>query len=80
MCVSLCGLTPAELENFEKVGQEGMWPEVGSRMMTRLFTGEDLTSHGWVMVQEGVYRYSADQRGKMTVGSVLYDYLGIEMF
>jgi hypothetical protein len=75
----LCELTAEERNEFEDVGQEGVWPEVGSRMMTRLITGEDLTSHGWVMVQEGVYRYSADQRGKMTVRSVLYDYLGTEV-
>ena len=47
-------------------------------MLTRFVTGSDLTEHGWVEVQSGVYRYSARQSGVMTVRSVLYEYLGTE--
>ena len=51
------------------------WPEVGSRMMTRLVTGADLVE-GWVVVQEGVYRYWVDHwNGGTRVRSVLHEYL-----
>jgi hypothetical protein len=48
-------------------------------MMARLFTGQDLTENGWVLVQEGVYRCFAQQVGTMTVKSVLYEYLRTEV-
>ena len=76
---ALESLTPGQREEFENSQGLGFWPEVGSRMMTRLLTGEDLTDHGWVNVQDGVYRYVAMQTGMMTVRSVLYEYLGIEV-
>ena len=47
-------MTAAEREEFENVltdGETAGWPEVGSRMMTRVFTGQDLCD-GWVVVQE----------------------------
>jgi hypothetical protein len=70
-----------EREEFERgYDPMGMWPEVGSRMMTRLLTGQDLTEHGWVLVQDGVYRYLAIQAGLMTVRSVLYDFLATEVY
>jgi hypothetical protein len=75
----LSALSDGELAEFEEVGWGGMWPEVGSRMMTRVITGEDLTDNGWVEVQPGVYRYAAVQHGIMTVRSVLYEYLGTEV-
>jgi hypothetical protein len=73
-------LTATEREEFEDIGGTGLYPELGSRMMTRVLTGQDLTEHGWVMVQEGVYRYSAVQTGMMTIKSVLYEFLGTEVY
>ncbi|RQH09487.1 hypothetical protein [Bradyrhizobium sp. RP6] len=67
------------MDEFENVSWGGMVPEVGSRMLTRFVTGSDLTEHGWVEVQSGVYRYSAVQSGVMTVRTVLYEYLGTEV-
>jgi hypothetical protein len=70
-----------ERAEFEDVGSGmGFLPEVGSRMMTRVFTGEDLTDDGWVLVQEGVYRYAAMQTGLMTVRSVMYEFLATEVY
>ncbi|WP_157839382.1 hypothetical protein [Bradyrhizobium diazoefficiens] len=70
----------SEREEFERgYDPGGMWPEVGSRMMTRLLTGQDLTQDGWVLVQENVYRYLAIQVGLMTVRTVMYDYLATEV-
>ena len=53
-------------------------PEVGSRMLTRVVTGEGLVD-GWVEVQKGVYRYSLVQLGSVTVRSVIREYLATEV-
>jgi hypothetical protein len=73
-------LSSEQRADFENAEGLGFWPEVGSRMMTRLVTGEDLTEHGWVMVQDGVYRYVAMQTGMMSVRTVLYEFLGTEVY
>ena len=64
---------------FEGVRFEGPLPEVGSRMLTRMFTGQDLMG-GWVNVQDGVYRYSVAQSEITLVRSVLYEYLATEVY
>jgi hypothetical protein len=75
-------LTPTERQEFETVGEPGgpaFWSEVGSRMMTRMLTGEDM-SGSWVIVQEGVYRYAVSQSGGILVRSVLSEYLAAEVY
>lgn len=48
-------------------------------MMTRLLTGEDM-SGAWVVVQEGIYRYSVQPTGGgLRVRSVLSEYLATEV-
>lgn len=76
----LVALTNAERENFESEPTEGLslWPEMGSRMMTRVITGQDL-SCGWVIVQDGVYRYSVVQDGGIRVKTVIHEYLATEV-
>jgi hypothetical protein len=64
---------------FESIDNGLLWPEVGSRMMTRVITGQDL-SNGWVIVQEGVYRYAVVQQGGILVRSVLREYLATEVY
>lgn len=54
------------------------WPEVGSRMMTRVLSGEDMQD-GWIVVQNGVYRYRVEQVGTMRVKTVLFEYLATEV-
>ena len=71
-------LNMSQREQFENVDMGAFWPEVGSRMLRRVVTGEDL-SGGWVIVQEGVYRYSVMQRGRLLVRSVLSEYLATEV-
>ena len=69
---------PAQQWNaFENIHMAG-WPEVGSRMMTRVMTGQALRD-GWVVVQQGVYRYAVIQSGAILVRSVLYNYLATEV-
>lgn len=73
-------LTTSEREAFEEVSWPNSWPEVGSRMMTRLLRGDDLAG-SWIMVQEGVYRYGVTIRdGGMLVRIVMREYLGAEVF
>lgn len=77
--VPLMALSQAEREEFEAVPFNGLWPEVGSRMMTRLVTGEDMDG-SWVFVQDGVYRYAVAQTGTMLVRSIVFDYLATEVY
>ena len=74
-------MTATERRDFEGLTDEGSlapWPEVGSRMMTRLATGEDMAGQ-WVVVQDGVYRYSVQHDGGLQVRSVLFEYLATEV-
>ena len=74
-------MTAAEHEEFENGGTAGEpepWPEVGSRMMTRVLTGQDMRD-GWVIVQDGVYRFRVQQCGVMLVRTVLFEYLATEV-
>ena len=66
-------------ENAVTSGDFAPWPEVGSRMMTRVLTGQDLRN-GWVVVQDDVYRYSVDQCDGILVRSVLFEYLATEVY
>jgi len=71
-------MAQAGREAFEQVETGGFWPEVGSRMFTRVITGHDLAD-GWVVVQPGVYRYSVRCCGTVLVRSVLFEYLATEV-
>lgn len=73
---SLSELQRAEFENLD--ASFAMWPEVGSRMMTRVLTGQDLIN-GWVNVQSDVYRYLVVQEGGLLVRSVIRNYLATEV-
>jgi len=79
--VPLGALAPSELDRFQR-GDDArgpaFWPEVGSRMMTRMIFGQDMVD-GWVVVQNGIYRYSVTQGAELVVRSVLYEYLATEV-
>jgi hypothetical protein len=64
---------------FETVESGSLWPEVGSRMMTRMLTGQNL-SDGWVVVQDGIYRYAVIQQDGLLVRSVIFEYLATEVY
>lgn len=74
----LTSLTPKEREDFETIDIGSGWPEVGSRMMRRLLTGQDMWN-GWLMVQDDVYRYAVSYSEGFLVRSVLFDYLATEV-
>ncbi|WP_095448451.1 hypothetical protein [Ochrobactrum quorumnocens] len=72
-------LDETQSEVFENVvWPEGLMPEVGSRLMTRFITGDDL-DEGWIIVQEGVYRYAVLQSGGVIVRLVMREYLAAEI-
>ena len=68
-------MSPAEQEKFESTEGATGWPEVGSRMMQRLVTGQDLTEHGWINVQPERYRYNAIATSFVDVRIVIHEYL-----
>jgi hypothetical protein len=70
-------LTAEQRAAFEAIETGPGWPEVGSRMLTRVVSGQDL-SGSWVIVQDGVYRYAVAQQGDILVRSVLFEYLATE--
>ncbi len=72
-------LSSEQRSEFENIDMGSGWPEIGSRMMTRVITGQDL-SGVWVIVQDGVYRYAVAQQGGMLVRSVLSEYLATEVY
>lgn len=72
-------MTAAERFCFERLEWNGLLPEVGSRMLTGVFTGQDLVD-GWVRVQEGSYRYMIAQHGLMLVRTVIAEYLATEVY
>ena len=74
----LVGLTGEERAAFERADAGPGWPEVGSRMLTRVVEGHDLVN-GWVLVQEGVYRYAVTHSGSFVVKMVMAEYLAAEV-
>lgn len=71
-------LSDGTLLDFKTLGGEwtAMWPEVGSRAMRRLVEGYPGDRPGWVVVQEGRYRYMAGAEDGSVVRMVLSEYLG----
>ena len=72
-------LSPEQRAEFENIDMGSGWPEVGSRMMTRVITGQDL-SGSWVVVQDGIYRYAVAQQDVILVRAVLHEYLATEVY
>jgi hypothetical protein len=74
-------MTDDERTAFER-DDEGfdVWPEVGSRAMQRVIVaGSDTFDEGWLVVQEGRYRFRTSQANGLTVKIVLRAYLGCEV-
>ncbi len=74
-------LSDDALHDFECLGGGGlaMWPGVGSRAMQRLVEGYPGDRPGWVVVQEGRYRYMAGIEDGHVVRMVLSEYLGCKV-
>lgn len=61
---------------FELAPENNLFPEVGSRAMTRMFTGVDVSKNGWIVVQPSNYRYLASQNSGIEIRIVINEYLG----
>ena len=73
-------ITNEEKVSFEEIGDGlDVWPEVGSRMMLRVVEGVGLAG-GWVVVEEGKYRYAVDWSSGITVRTVIWEYLATETY
>jgi hypothetical protein len=75
----LQGMTAKERLNFQTSQDNGLWPELGSRMMKRRLTRQNM-ANDWVLVQERNYRYSVEQTSSgLRVRSVISEYLATEV-
>ncbi|HDR8993307.1 MULTISPECIES: hypothetical protein [Burkholderia cepacia complex] len=74
-------MTDDERAAFERDDNEfDVWPEVGSRAMQRvLVAGSDAFVEGWLIVQDGNYRFRTSQTNGLTIKMVLREYLGCEV-
>lgn len=77
--IPLMSLPNSERQAFETYPATNMWPEVGSRAIQRMVVGGADVEDGWVIVQQGRYRYMAVFDGDVLVRVVLSEYLGIEV-
>lgn len=68
----------AQFAGHGAAGSFAAWPEVGSRMMTRIATGSDMDGD-WVVVQNGHYRYAVDDADGLRVRSIVWEYLATEV-
>ncbi|MCY4641498.1 MAG: hypothetical protein OXC41_02195 [Gammaproteobacteria bacterium] len=76
--VPLMSMANEEKVNFEEIGDGlDVCPEVGSRMVLRVIEGEGLAG-GWVVVEEGKYRYAVDWSSGIMVRTVIWEYLATE--
>lgn len=76
---AMTAIERSRFEGLNSAREMAPWPEVGSRMLTRAITQQDLRD-SWIMVQDGVYRYHVSQLGSLLVRSVLYEYLATEVY
>jgi hypothetical protein len=81
---AIATMTDDEYQDFDGTDVGGsaganLFPEVGSRGLTRVATSEDLVD-GWVEVQSGVYRYRVSHFDSETVvRTVIREYLATEV-
>lgn len=78
--VPFISMTADSRLRFEQgAGGPAVWPEVGSRAMTRLVEGHDIDGNGWVIVQPGMYRYRVEWTDGFRVQMALREYLAAEV-
>jgi hypothetical protein len=79
MLAPLISLTEEQREAFENPETSSVWPEVGSRAMQRLVEGKNMGPGGWIVVQEGRYRYNASIVEGRDVRIVINEYLAAHL-
>lgn len=76
--IPLASMTSEEREDFFSLQGISGWPEAGSRLMSRLVTGDDFED-GWIVVQREHYRYHIDHNGGIRVRAIIAEYLATEV-
>ena len=71
-------LSRDDLSGFLAIDHGDGWPEVGSRTMTRLITGQDMED-GWIVVQDDTYRFAAVENDGFLVRIIIQEYLCAEV-
>jgi len=66
------------LAEFLQADHGNAWPEVGSRLLQRLYSGEDMAA-GWIVVQPGVYVFTVLEDDGIVVRSIIREYLLTEV-
>ncbi len=66
------------ITEFLLVDHGNAWPEVGSRLLQRLYSGEDMAA-GWIIVQPGVYVFTVFENDGIVVRSIIREYLLTEV-
>ena len=82
LCKPLATLTAEEKLRFQNEPQIqfAACPEVGSRAMSRILVqGSDVYDEGFLVVQEGRYRFRAMQENGVTIQMILREYLACEV-
>lgn len=70
--------TVAWITSFLQIDHTQTWPQAGSRLMVRMFTGENLKS-GWIVVAPGRYVYTVFENGGVSVRSIIGEYVMSEV-
>jgi hypothetical protein len=67
------------LANFLTVDLGPGWPEVGSRLLQRLYEGGADMAGGWIIVQPGVYVFAVIETDGVIIRSIIREYLLTEV-
>lgn len=74
----LKSMTEEERKSFINISLGDGYPELGSRLMTRLMTGQDMLG-SWIIVQARTYVYAVGRENGIKVRSIIRDYLATEV-
>ncbi|MCX6640781.1 MAG: hypothetical protein NTW14_09915 [bacterium] len=77
----VCMLSKEQMGSFESPQVPNIYPEIGSRMFSRILLAEDLAlfDNRWRVVQPGRYRYLVSWSGSIIVRFVIREYLACEV-
>ncbi|MER8802250.1 hypothetical protein [Mesorhizobium sp. M0998] len=71
-------MTKSRLAEFLTVDLGSAWPEVGRRLLQRVYEGIDMAD-GWIIVQPDIYVFAVIETDGMTVRSIIREYLLTEV-
>ncbi|MER9852528.1 MULTISPECIES: hypothetical protein [unclassified Mesorhizobium] len=78
LIVTLEVIAEERLADFLTVDLGSRWPEVGSRLLQRVYEGIDMVD-GWIIVQPGIYVFAVIETDGVTVRSIIREYLLTEV-